>query len=74
MGRIGGNKMCYSGKCIYEDYMGDCRASSKIKNPCRKGHRIGKIELIKFKISSIMHHIKYKVSKKYKKVIDNLPF
>lgn len=66
--------MCYSGKCIYENYMGNCTASSKIKSPCRKGHRIGKIEVIKLKIKGLMLKIKYKTSKKYRNEIDNLPF
>ena len=66
--------MCYSGKCIYEDYMGDCIAPSKVKNPCKKGHRIGKIEIKKLKIKGVMLKIKYKISKKYRDEIDNLPF
>lgn len=66
--------MCYSGKCIYEDYMGDCIASNKIKNPCKKGRRIGKIEIIKLKFKGFILKIKYKLSKKYRDEIDNLPF
>ena len=66
--------MCYSGKCIYENYMGDCIAPEKEKNPCKKGYRIEKIEIIKFKIKGAMLKIKYRISKKYKDEIDNLPF
>ncbi len=66
--------MCYSGKCIYENYMGDCTVSSKIKSPCKKGHRIGKIEVIKLKFKGLMLKIKYKTNKKYRNEIDNLPF
>lgn len=66
--------MCYSGKCIYEDYMGDCKAPSKIKNPCKKGHRIGKIEIIKLKVKGFALKIRYKLNKKYRDEIDNLPF
>lgn len=66
--------MCYSGKCIYEDYMGDCTAPSKIKNPCKKGRRIGKIEIIKLKLKGFILRIRYKLSKKYKDEINNLPF
>lgn len=70
--------MCYSGKCIYEDYMGDCRAPNKLKSPCKRGYKIGKFEFIVFKmkcnIKLIIHIFRYKFSKKYKKEIDDLPF
>lgn len=66
--------MCYSGKCIYEDYMGDCNAPAKEKNPCWKGHKYYRKEQRNFKIKSFIFKIKYKFSKKYREKIDSLPF
>lgn len=66
--------MCYSGKCMYEDYMGDCNAPDSEKNPCWKGHKYYRKELRKLKIKELWLKIKYKFSKKYRDEIDNLPF
>lgn len=63
--------MCYSGKCMYENYMGDCIAPSNIKNPCEKGNRFSKINIVKDIIKAykwrIVHNVKYIFSKKYRK-------
>ena len=66
--------MCYSGKCMYEDYMGDCVAPEKAKNPCWKGHKYYRKHLRKMKMKGFIFKIKYKFSKKYRKMIDELPF
>lgn len=70
--------MCYSGKCIYENYMGECVAPSNMKNACRKGHRISVIKSLmynmKCNVNFITHRIKCKFSKKYRDKFDDLPF
>lgn len=62
--------MCYSGNCIYEDYMGDCRAPNNIKNPCKKGNRFSKINIAKEIMRAykwrIRHYTKYVFNKKYR--------
>jgi len=63
--------MCYSGKCKYENYMGDCTVANPTDKTCKEGNRIYKIEIIKNVIKrpfyQIQHVFKLIFNKEYRK-------
>lgn len=63
--------MCYTGKCIYEDYMGNCTLSKTTDETCKNGYRLEKQRkryfILYSLISPIIHIGKYIFSKRYRK-------
>ena len=63
--------MCYTGKCIYEDYMGNCKLPDATDETCKNGYRLEKERKIYQKLyflkTLVIHTIKYIFSRNYRK-------
>ena len=63
--------MCYSGKCAYENWMGDCQVPIPTDETCKYGHKIVRrreiMHVLSIPFYKIKHILKYIFSRKYRK-------